>query len=88
MQLKTVLRDERIAIRDYRKEDKGFFLAVWPGEENGRYLSDPTKKSIDNGYRNALAALEDNLDGYYFIVEAGGKKIGICCAFPAGKSQE
>lgn len=82
MQLRTVLRGERIAIRDYRKEDKGFCLAVWLDEENGRYLSDPTKESIDDGYRNALAALEDNPDGYYFIVEADGKKIGTCCAFP------
>ncbi len=82
MQIKTALRTARITIRDQQKDDRDFCAEMWLDPENGKYLSDPTAESADPEYMDALKTLVDDPSGYYLIIEADGKRIGSCCAFP------
>ena len=73
-----------IYIRNYEPADKDFCTSMWLDEENGRYLSDPTKEFADDDYRQAVDNMYNSPDGYYFIVNriCDDRRIGTCCAFP------
>ena len=87
MQLEKNLISSRITIRDYRGSDLPFVTAMWFDEENGKYMSDPTREYVDDVYSKALDELEDNPEGYYLTVVLNGteKIIGTCCIFPNEK---
>lgn len=78
------LISDRVAIRSYEVEDKEFCTDMWFDEENGKYLSDPTKEYLDDVYQEAVDTLQDVDYGYYFVIEDAkdGKRLGTCCAFP------
>ena len=84
MRLEKNLTCERITIRNYKTADQEFCTGMWFDEENGKYLSDPTKDYVDEVYQNAIDNMEDSDDGYYLVIEnkSEGKSIGTCCAFP------
>ena len=84
MQIKTPLTGERVAVRDYFAADLPFVEGLWFDPEVNRYMSDPARECADERYFAALAAMEDDADGYYLIIcrRADGAPIGTCCAFP------
>lgn len=90
MRVGLPLRGERVVLRDYTPEDLTFCTDLWFDPENGRYLSDPDAAHVDEAYRQALEAMQDSKDGYYFIVELAetGERIGTCCAFPDAAGEE
>ena len=87
MQLKNNLYSQRLTVRDHRASDLPYVTAMWFDEENGKYMSDPTKEYVDEKYQKALDELEDNSEGYYLTVLLSGseKIIGTCCIFPGDK---
>lgn len=89
MKLSTDLHTSRITIRNHRASDLPSVTAMWFDEENGRYMSDPTKEYVDEKYQKALDGLEDNPEGYYLVVEQNDTKkiIGTCCIFPDEKKE-
>lgn len=89
MQLKKTLSGPRITIRDYHASDLPSLTAMWFDEENGRYLSDPTKEYADEKYQAALDKLENSTDGYYLTVELKDTRqiIGSCFIFPDDKGE-
>lgn len=84
MRIKNILIGTNIYIRNYEPADKDFCTSMWLDEENGRYLSDPTKEFADDDYRQAVDNMYNSPDGYYFIVNriCDDRRIGTCCAFP------
>jgi ribosomal-protein-alanine N-acetyltransferase len=84
MQINEVLKGNRIRIRDYRRNDLAFVVTMWLDEENGKYLNDPTKESVDEVYMGMLEKMEDNPFGYYLILEEADtcRLIGTCGIFP------
>ena len=54
MRIKNNLIGTNIYIRNYEPADKDFCTSMWLDEENGRYLSDPTKEFADDDYRQAV----------------------------------
>lgn len=74
----------RITVRNYRKADLPFLTAMWFDEENGKYLSDPTRESVDRVYQTALEQLEDSPNGYYLTVVLNDPEtiVGSCFLFP------
>lgn len=51
MKLNESLVGERIVIRNYRKSDLKFMTDMWFDEENGKYMSDPTREYVDDRYQ-------------------------------------
>ena len=86
MKLIEPLVGERIVIRNYRKSDLKFLTDMWFDEENGKYMSDPTRAYVDDRYQSILDDLENSEDGYYLVVELrnGGVSIGSTGIFPTG----
>lgn len=89
MQLKNKLYTSRITVRDYQKSDLPFLVDMWFDEENGKYLSDPTKAYVNDEYRKALDKLEDNPHGYYLTLVFSGSEeiVGSCFIFPDDKKE-
>ena len=89
MKLERPLLGERIVIRSYVPADLDFCTGLWFDPENGRYLSDPERAYVDEGYQKALDGMQDCGDGYYFVVElrGTGERIGTCCVFPDGEGK-
>ncbi|MGM9680620.1 MAG: GNAT family N-acetyltransferase [Eubacteriales bacterium] len=85
MQIKQELIGSGIVIRNATKDDLPFLTEMWFDEENGKYLSDPTRAYVDEVYRKALDELPDSKQGYYFVIWLNGtdRRIGSCCAFPS-----
>lgn len=86
MKLNEPLVGERIVIRNYRKSDLKFLTDMWFDEENGKYMSDPTREYVTDAYQSILDDLENSEDGYYLVVELrnGGVSIGSTGIFPTG----
>lgn len=63
------MQGERICLRSCTKEDLPFLTDMWFDEENGKYMSDPTREYVDEVYQKALDGLEDSSDGYYLVAE-------------------
>lgn len=84
MQIYTPLCGARVRIRDYHKADLPFVTSLWFDPVIGRYMSDPPADRVDECYRKSCGEMEDNTDGFYFVIElaATGERIGTCCAFP------
>ena len=84
MQIHTPLCGARVRIRDYYKPDLPFVTSMWFDPENGRYMSGPPADKVDERYRKSCEEMEDDHDGFYFVIElaATGERIGSCCAFP------
>lgn len=84
MQIENNLIGERIEITNYQKSDYSFVTDMWFDEENGKYMSDPTREYVNEEYQKALDHLQDSLEGYYFVMKlkASGELIGTCCVFP------
>lgn len=75
---------KRIRIRNYEKSDLDFLTDMWFDEENGKYLSDPTREFVDEPYQKALDTLGESQFGYYLVIELSNtsERIGSCCIFP------
>lgn len=86
MQLGQTLYGKRICLRSYTKSDLPFLTEMWFDEENGAYLSDPTRKYVDERYQNVLNHLENSTDGYYLVAQLSdtGAPIGSAGIFPTG----
>ncbi len=84
MKLNEPLKGERIVIRNHKKSDLPFVTDMWFDEENGKYMSDPTREYVDDRYQNILDDLENSDDGYYLIAELadGNVPIGTAGIFP------
>lgn len=84
MKIEGKLLGKNIALRSYEKSDLDFVSKMWFDKENGRFLSDPEKKFIDEKFQKAVDGLEDSELGYYFVAERldTGEPVGSCCAFP------
>ena len=89
MLIEKPLSASRITIRNYQRTDLPFLTAMWFDEENGKYLSDPTREYVDSVYQTALDGLEDNPYGYYLtiVLNASGQTIGSCFIFPDNKNK-
>lgn len=84
MQIEKNLIGERIEITNYKEADYSFVTDMWFDEENGKYMSDPTREYVNEEYQKALNELQDSQEGYYFVIKlkASGNLIGTCCVFP------
>lgn len=84
MNIEKNLCGARVNIRNYVKADLAFSTGMWFDEENGRYLSDPTRDCVDEIYQQALDGLQDSTVGYYLIIawKDSEELIGTCCMFP------
>lgn len=89
MQMDTDLYTARMTIRNCRKDDLPFLTAMWFDEENGKYLSDPTKDYVDDKFRKALDEIEDNPKGYFLTLLLRGSEeiIGSCFIFPDDENE-
>lgn len=52
MKLKEPLEGKHIVIRNYEKPDLSFLTEMWFDEENGTYMSDPTRAYADDRYQS------------------------------------
>ena len=79
----------RITVRNFQKADLPFLTAMWFDEDNGKYLSDPTRDSVDRVYQTALEQLEDSPNGYYLTVVWNDPEtiVGSCFLFPDGQQK-
>ena len=84
MKIEKPLSTERITVRDYEKTDLPVLTAMWFDEENGKYLSDPTRDYVDGPYQKALDGLAESPTGYYLTAVSNrtGGIIGSGCLFP------
>ncbi len=84
MKLNEPLIGERIVIRNYKSSNLKFVTDMWFDEENGKYMSDPTKEYVDDRYQSILDDLENSDDGYYLIVDLvnSGVSVGTAGIFP------
>jgi len=84
MLLIKYLETPRLTIRSWNKSDKEFTLSIWGDEENGKYMSDPSRENMDEEYLKCVDEMEDNPDGYYLIADSkeDGSPVGTCCIFP------
>lgn len=84
MRISNPIQGDRIRIRNYEATDLDFVTDMWLDEENGKYLSDPTRDFVDEAFQRALDELPDSKLGYYFVIERAdtGERIGSACAFP------
>lgn len=87
MKLKEPLEGKRIVIRNYEKPDLSFLTDMWFDEENGNYMSDPTREYVTDAYQSILDDLENSEDGYYLVVGLtdGGLPIGSAGIFPTAE---
>ncbi|WP_051207765.1 GNAT family N-acetyltransferase [Butyrivibrio sp. AE3006] len=90
MLLTKNIETPRLIIQSWRKTDTDFTLALWGDAENGKYMSDPSSENQDEGYRKAVAEMEDSPDGYYLIaiLKEDGSRVGTCCAFPENENYD
>ena len=84
MTIEQTIPGNRICLRNYTEADLTFLTDMWFDEENGKYLSDPTKEYVDEAFQNALDTLGESPYGYYLVIELADTKerIGSACMFP------
>lgn len=89
MKIEHTMQGERLILRNYRKADLDFLRDMWFDEENGKYLSDPTKAYVDAVYQKALDELEESASGYYLVAElaGNGERVGSAMIFPAEQDE-
>jgi ribosomal-protein-alanine N-acetyltransferase len=84
MRIENPLVGKQIIIRNYEKSDLGFLTDMCFDKENGKYLSDPTAKYVDEKYRKALDTLDESQFGYYLVIELANipESVGSFCIYP------
>lgn len=84
MKLEQSIQGKKICLRNYEESDLAFLTDMWLDEENGKYLSDPTKEYVDRIYQKALDTLGESAYGYYLVIEltGTGERIGSASMFP------
>lgn len=84
MKIEKDLLGKRLRIRNYERTDLVFLTNMWFDEENGKYLSDPTREYVDEAYQKALDTLDESPYGYYLVIELADTRtpIGSACMFP------
>lgn len=84
MKIEQPLLGKRICLRNYTESDLPFLSDMWLDEENGKYMSDPTREYVDEAFQKALDMLGESRFGYYLIIELADTKerIGSVCMFP------
>lgn len=89
MKLEQNILGKRICLRNYEESDLTFLSDMWFDEENGKYLSDPTREYVDDVYQKALDTLGESAYGYYLVAELidTGECIGSASMFPDERKQ-
>lgn len=89
MQINKPLISHIITLRNAKKSDLPALTSMWFDEENGKYLSDPTRQYVDDKYQAALDSIETNTHGYYLtaVLTAAEQIIGSCFIFPDDKGE-
>lgn len=89
MQIYKSLSAQRITLRSCRKSDLPILTSMWFDEENGKYLSDPTREYVDDKYQAALDEIETRQGGYYLtaVLNDTEQIIGSCFIFPDEKRE-
>lgn len=84
MKIEQSIPGKRICLRNYTESDLAFLTDMWFDEENGKYLSDPTRAYVDEAFQKALDTLGESQYGYYLVIELAHTKerIGSACMFP------
>ncbi len=84
MKIEHPMLGKRICLCGYTESDLTFLTDMWFDEENGKYMSDPTREYVDEAYQKALDTLGESQDGYYLVIELADTKerIGSACMFP------
>ncbi len=84
MKIKQPMLGKGICLRNYTESDLTFLTDMWFDEENGKYLSDPTRDYVDKAFQKALDTLGESKYGYYLVIEIANTKesIGSACMFP------
>jgi ribosomal-protein-alanine N-acetyltransferase len=84
MQIKEIIKGDRIIIRDQYTTDLSFVESHFFDPETNQYTGDPLREFADENYYNALSEMENNEDGYYLIIQLkdSDEPIGTCCMFP------
>lgn len=84
MKIARPLYGKRICLRNYTESDLTFLTDMWFDEENGAYMSDPTREYVDEAFQKALDTLGESPYGYYLVIELADSKepIGSACIFP------
>lgn len=82
MKIAENISKDGLMLRNYNSGDMEFASSMWNDEENGRYMSDPAKEYMDDGYKESLLSMEKSDYTYYFILEDSltKERIGTCCA--------
>ncbi len=84
MQIKEIIKGDRIIIRDQYTTDLSFVESHFFDPETNKYMGDPLREFADEKYYNALSEMENNEYGYYLIIQLkdSDEPIGTCCMFP------
>lgn len=84
MKIEQPIHGKRISLRNYTESDLTFLTDMWFDEENGKYLSDPIRESVDETFQKALDTLGESRYGYYLVIELSDthEHIGSACMFP------
>lgn len=84
MKIEQPMLGKRICLRNYTESDLTFLTDMWFDEENGKYMSDPTREYVDETFQKALDTLGESEYGYYLVIELADTKerIGSACMFP------
>ena len=84
MKVEHPMLGRRICLRNYTESDLTFLTDMWFDEENGKYMSDPTREYVDEAFQKALDTLGESRYGYYLVIELADTKerIGSACMFP------
>lgn len=80
MKLDTPLTGDRIILRNYQSSDLTFITDMWFDEQNGKYMSDPTREYVTDAYQSILDDLENSDDGYYLVAELANEGVPIASA--------
>lgn len=57
MKIEQPMLGKRICLRNYTESDLTFLTDMWFDEENGKYMSDPTREYVDETFQKALDTL-------------------------------
>ncbi len=84
MKIEHPMSGKRVCLRNYTASDLTFLTDMWFDEENGKYMSDPTREYVDEAFQKALDTLGESQYGYYLVIELADTKerIGSACMFP------
>lgn len=84
MRISNPIQGGRIRIRNYEATDLDFVTGMWFDEENGKYLSDPTRDFVDEAFQRAPGRTAGQQAGILLCdrTRRHRERIGSACAFP------